>query len=57
MTTVDYAHRFPHNAQSFERRCETSDGLVAVALWSIGGLALTLFFILLGSGTEFLSLG
>jgi hypothetical protein len=57
MTTVDYAHRFPHTAQSFERRYETSDGLVAVALWSIGGLALTLFFILLGSGAEFLSLG
>ena len=57
MTTVDYAHRFPHTAQSFEQRCETSDGLVAVALWSIGGLALTLFFILLGSGAEFLNLG
>ena len=57
MTTVDYAHRFPHAVQSFERRYETSDGLVAVALWSIGGLALTLFFILLGSGAEFLSPG
>jgi hypothetical protein len=44
-------------AQSFERRSETSDGLVAVALWTVGGLALTLLFIWLGSGAEFLSLG
>ena len=50
MTTVDYALRFPGTAQSFERRYETSDGLVAVALWSVGGLALTLFFIWLGLG-------
>jgi hypothetical protein len=57
MTTVDYAHRFPHTAQLIERRYETSDGLVAVALWSVGGLALTLLFIWLGSGAEFLSLG
>jgi hypothetical protein len=46
----------PH-CSSFERRYETSDGLVAVALWSIGGLALTLLFILLSSGAEFLRLG
>lgn len=57
MTTADYARRFPHTALSFERRYETSDGLVAVALWSVGGLALTLLVIWLGSGTEFLSLG
>ena len=57
MTTADYARRFPRTAQSFERRYETSDGLVAVALWSVGGLALTLLFIWLGSGAEFLSLG
>ena len=57
MTTVDYAHRFPHTAQSFERRHEKSDGLLAVALWSLGGLALTLLVIGLGSGAEFLSLG
>jgi len=42
MTTADYAHR---TAQSFERRYETSDELVAVALWSLGGLALTLLVI------------
>jgi hypothetical protein len=40
MTTVDYAHRFASTAQSFARRHETSDGLVAVVLWSVGGLAL-----------------
>jgi hypothetical protein len=57
MTTADYARRFPHTALSFERRHETSDGLVAVALWSVGGLALTLLSIWLGSGAEFLSLG
>jgi hypothetical protein len=57
MTTADYARRFPHAALSFERRYESSDGLVAVALWSVGGLALTLLFIWLGSGAEFLSLG
>jgi hypothetical protein len=57
MTTVDYAHRFPHTAQLIERRYETSDGLVAVALWSVGGLALTLLVIWLGSGAEFLALG
>jgi hypothetical protein len=57
MTTADYARSLPHPALSLERRHENSDGLVAVALWSIGGLALTLFFILLGSGAEFLSLG
>jgi hypothetical protein len=57
MTTTDHARRFPHTALMFERRYETSDGLVAVALWSVGGLALTLLFIWLGSGAEFLSLG
>ena len=57
MTTVDHAHRFASTAQSFEQRHETSDGLVAVVLWSVGGLALTLFVIWLGSGAEFLSLG
>ena len=57
MTTADYAHRSAYTAQSFERRYETSDGLVAVALWSLGGLALTLLVIWLGSGAEFLSLG
>ena len=57
MTTVDYAHGSPRTAQSFERRHETSDGLVAVVLFSVGGLALTLLFIWLGSGAEFLSLG
>ena len=57
MTTVDYAHRFASAAQSFERRHETSDGLVAVVLFSVGGLALTLLFIWLGSGADFLSLG
>ena len=57
MTTVDYAHRFASTAQSFEQRHETSDGLVAVVLFSVGGLALTLLFIWLGSGAEFLSLG
>ena len=57
MTTVDYAHRSARTAQSFERRYETSDGLVAVVLFSVGGLALTLLFIWLGSGAEFLSLG
>ena len=57
MTTADYARRVPHPALSFERRYENSDGLAAVALWSIGGLALTLLFIWLGSGAEFLSLG
>jgi hypothetical protein len=57
MTTVDYAHRFSSTAQSFERRHEKSDGLLAVVLWSLGGLALTLLVIGLGSGAEFLSLG
>jgi hypothetical protein len=57
MTTVDSAHRFARTTRSFERRYEASDGLVAVALWSLGGLALTLFVIWLGSGAEFLSLG
>jgi len=57
MTTADYAHRFPHTARSFERRYETSDGLVAVVLWSVGGFALTPLVIWLGSGAEFLSLG
>jgi hypothetical protein len=57
MTTVDYAHHFPYTAQSVERRHEKSDGHVAVALWSLGGLALTLLVIWLGSGAEFLSLG
>jgi hypothetical protein len=57
MTTVDYAHGFAGTAQSFDRRYETSDGLVAVVLFSVGGLALTLLFIWLGSGAEFLSLG
>jgi hypothetical protein len=42
-------------AQSFERRSETSDGLVAAALWSVAGLALTLLVIWLGSGAGFLS--
>jgi hypothetical protein len=57
MTTVDSAQHFARTAQTFERRSETSDGLVAVALWAVGGLALTLLFIWLGSGAEFLSLG
>ena len=57
MTTVDSAEHFARTAQSFERRSETSDGLVAVALWTVGGLVLTLLFIWLGSGAEFLSLG
>jgi hypothetical protein len=57
MTTIDSAQRFARTAQTFERRYETSDGLVAIALWSVGGLALTLLVILLGSGAEFLSLG
>ena len=50
MTTVDYAHRSPRTAQSFERRYATSDGLVAVVLFSVGGLALTLVVICLGLG-------
>ena len=57
MTTVDSAHRFARSARSFERRYEASDGLVAVVLWSVGGLALTLLVIWLGSGAEFLGLG
>ena len=57
MTTVDSAHHFARAARSFERRYEASDGLVAVVLWSVGGLALTLLVIWLGSGAEFLSLG
>jgi hypothetical protein len=57
MTAVDYAHRSPRTAHFFERRHATSDGLVAVVLWSVGGLALTLLVIWLGSGAEFLSLG
>jgi hypothetical protein len=56
MTTVDFVQRFARTAQTFERRTETSDGLVAVALWSVGGLALTLLVIWLGSGAEFLIL-
>jgi hypothetical protein len=48
--------RFARTAQTFERRSETSDGLVTVALWSVGGLALTLLVIWIGSGAEFLSL-
>jgi hypothetical protein len=56
MTTVDFVERFARAAQTFERRTETSDGLVAVALWSVGGFALTLLVIWLGSGAEFLSL-
>jgi hypothetical protein len=57
MTTVDFVLRFARTAQTFERRSETSDGLVAIVLWSVGGLALTLLVIWLGSGAEFLSLG
>jgi hypothetical protein len=56
MTTVDYAHHSPRTVLSFEPRYETSDGLGAVALWSVGGLALTLLVIWLGLG-EFLSFG
>ena len=56
MTTVDFVQRFARTTQTFERRTETSDGLVAVALWSVGGLALTLLVIWLGSGAEFLIL-
>jgi hypothetical protein len=57
MTTVDFVRRFARTAQTFERRSETSDGLVAIVLWSVGGLAMTLLVIWLGSGAEFLSLG
>jgi hypothetical protein len=53
MTTIDYAHRSPRTAE----RYETSDGLVAVALLSVGGFALTLLAIWLGWGGEFLSFG
>jgi hypothetical protein len=45
MTTVDFVQRFARTAQTFERRTEPSDGLIAFGLWSVGGLALTLLVI------------